>query len=98
MSSNIAVAVTANVADLTAKRAVMSAELKAATKDLNDFAKTAATGGGTKELSAQMLAAAENVAKLKSQIASVDGQMRGFKGPVDEAKFSIKELSETVAS
>jgi hypothetical protein len=39
MTSNIAIKITADVADLTAKRAVMSAELKAATKDLNDLAK-----------------------------------------------------------
>jgi hypothetical protein len=50
MTNNIAIAITADVADLTAKHAVMSAELKAATKDLNDTARTACTAGLSDEM------------------------------------------------
>jgi hypothetical protein len=35
MANNIAVSITADVADLQVKRAIMSAELRTATKDLN---------------------------------------------------------------
>ena len=54
MPNNISVSITADVSDLTVKRAVMSAELKAATKDLNDFARQAASTGMTSELRAGM--------------------------------------------
>jgi hypothetical protein len=74
MTSNIAIKITADVADLTAKRAVMSAELKAATKDLNDLAK-ASRSGMTDELKAKMLAAATAVAKTRAELAQLNGEM-----------------------
>lgn len=76
MANNIAVSITADVADLTAKRAIMSAELKAATKDLNDFAKTARSGGMTDELRASMLKAGDAVAKAKSQVVGISEEMK----------------------
>jgi uncharacterized protein YfeS len=74
MPNNIAISITADVADLTAKRAVMSAELKAATKDLNDLAK-AAKGGMTDELRAKMLQAATAVAKTRAELSQLNGEM-----------------------
>jgi hypothetical protein len=78
MANNIAVKITADVADLTAKRAIMSAELKAATRDLNDFAKTARTGGMTDALRADMLKAGEAVAKARAQIRGLDTEMKSL--------------------
>lgn len=78
MPNNIAVSITAVVADLQVKRAIMSAELKAATKDLNDFAKTARTSGTTNELRASMLASAEAAAKARAQIHLVDTEVKNL--------------------
>ncbi|CAN5578120.1 hypothetical protein BH10PSE14_BH10PSE14_06810 [soil metagenome] len=78
MANSIAVSITADVADLTAKRAILSAELKAATKDLNDFAKTAKSSGATDELRTSMLGVADNVAKTKAQIALLDTEMKSL--------------------
>lgn len=86
MPNNIAVSITADVADLTAKRAIMSAELKAATKDLNDFAKTARTGGMTDALRADMLKTADAVAKARAQVSLINTELKragsgsGFSG------------------
>lgn len=89
MANNIAVSVTADVADLTAKRAIMSAELRAATKDLNDFAKTAKTAGMTDELRTSMLASADAVAKTRAQIRQTDAELRNL---------TATEIEETVAT
>ena len=74
MPSNIAITITADVADLVAKRAVMSAELKAATKDLNDLAK-ASKSGMTDELKAKMLEAATAVAKTRAELSQLNAEM-----------------------
>lgn len=76
MSNNIAIRITADVADLIAKKAVMSAELKAATKDLNDLAKAAKSGGVTDDLKTSMLAAADAVSKARAQIKGVDAELK----------------------
>lgn len=80
MTNNIAVTITADVADLTAKRAILSAELKAASRDLNDFAKTARTGAVTNELRAGMLSSAEAVAKARAQVALLDKELKSAGG------------------
>jgi hypothetical protein len=76
MPNNIAVSITADVADLQVKRAIMSAELKAAQKDLNDFAKSAKTSGMTDELRTSMLGAADAVAKARNQIGQTDRELQ----------------------
>jgi len=76
LTNNIAVSVTADVQDLVAKRAVMSAELKAATADLNNFARTAAKSGTTAELQTGMLGAADRAEKLRNQIKLVDAELK----------------------
>lgn len=96
MANNIAVSVTADVADLTAKRAILSSELKAASADLNNFAKTARTSGLTDELKTQMLASAGAVAKLKTEVAGVDAALRPVREHVDAAGASLKGLGEAV--
>lgn len=85
MANNIAVAITADVADLTAKRAIMSAELKAATVDLNSFAKAAAAAGGSQQLGAGMLAAGESVARLKTQLRGLDADLKAAGTAADGA-------------
>jgi chromosome segregation ATPase len=69
MANNIAVSITADVADLQVKRAIMSAELRTATKDLNSYAAEAQKSGQTDELRTSMLTAADAVARYKNQIA-----------------------------
>src|SRR5579863_5456573 len=76
--SNISVSITADIADLTAKRAILSAELKAAQKDLAGFAQAVRTGGATNELRAGMLQSAESVAALRSQVGLLNGQMKSL--------------------
>jgi hypothetical protein len=79
MANNIAVSITADVADLQVKRAIMSAELKAATKDLNAFAKEAASTGSTDALRAGMLASAEAAEKARVNIAKVNAELKAIK-------------------
>lgn len=74
--NNVSVAITADVADLQVKRAILSSELRAANKDLNDFAKTARTSGSTDELRAGMLKAAEAATKVRAQVHGLDGELR----------------------
>lgn len=76
MANNISVSITADVADLTVKRAILSAELKAATADLNAFAKTANTSGMTSELRAGMLSSAQAVTGLRSQIVGITAELK----------------------
>jgi hypothetical protein len=76
MANNIAVAVTADVADLQVKRAILSAELKTASADLNAFAKTAATGGVTDELRASMLSAASATATARAGIQAINKELK----------------------
>ena len=75
MSNNIAVSITADVADLQVKRAIMSAELKAATKDLNTFAREASATGSTSALREGMLASAGAVEKARASLAQVNVEM-----------------------
>jgi hypothetical protein len=75
MANNIAVSITADVADLQVKRAIMSAELKAATKDLNTFAKEASSAGSTEGLREGMLAAASAAEKARASIAHVNVEL-----------------------
>ena len=74
--NNVAVSITADVADLVTKRAVLSAELKAATADLNSFAKTANASGMTKELQASMLAAADKAEKARAQVGLLNREIK----------------------
>ena len=78
MANNIALSITADVADLQVKRAIMSAELKAATKDLNVFAKEASTSGNTEALREGMLAAANAAEKAKAGIYTQFEVQRGL--------------------
>jgi hypothetical protein len=106
MANSISVSITADVADLVSKRAVLSSELKAATADLNSFAKTARTSGMTDELRAEMQKAAEATVKARAQIAALDVEMKklaadskgsspfaGLKADVEQ----ISALRESVA-
>jgi hypothetical protein len=108
VANNISVSITADVADLTAKRAILSAELKAATADLNTFARTASTSGMTSELRSSMLASAEAVARLKAQVVGVTAEIKtmgagsasGFSGIVAGSKnaaASITAFREAIA-
>lgn len=78
MANNIAVSITADVADLQVKRAIMSAELKTAQRDLSAFAKDAAVSGITDEMRTSMLASADAVARLKNQVAAADTEIKKF--------------------
>ena len=78
MPNNIAVSITADVADLQVNRAIMSAELKVAIKDLNDFAKTANTSGLTDQLKTSMLEAADRVSQLRNRLAQNADQMKSL--------------------
>lgn len=90
MSNSIAVSITADTSDLLAKRAVLSAALNAASKDLRGFAETArASGGGTDQLKASMLAAAGEVARTRAQVAALDAQMKALKLSSAEAGRSL---------
>lgn len=99
MSNNIAVSVTADVADLQAKRAILSAELKTAQKDLNDFAKAAASSGKTATLSKDMLASADAVSKLKVQLSNVDSGLKAHEvhlGSTREAYEGLRVVQEAL--
>jgi hypothetical protein len=93
MPNNIAVSVTVDVADLQVKRAIMSAELKTAQKDLNDFAKTAQSSGMTDGLRTSMLSAADSVARTKAQINALD---RELKSAVPAVEAMVPALQSTM--
>lgn len=97
MSNNIAVSITADVVDLQAKRAIMSAELKAATKDLNAFAKEAASSGATDELRAGMLASAEAAEKARAKIALVTQEIKGLSHVPEPPRHGFEALTATVS-
>jgi len=80
MTNNIAVSIKVDVADLQVKRAIMSSELKAAQKDLADFAKQAKSGGLTDELRADMLKTGSEVARLSNGVKSFDSQLKVVTG------------------
>jgi hypothetical protein len=63
MANNIAISITADVADLQVKRAIMQAELAQRENVAN--CKKAQQSGETDELRSSMLAAADAVARLK---------------------------------
>lgn len=92
MGNNIAVSVTADVAELQVKRAVLSAELRTAQKDLNDFAKTASKTGMTDGLKADMLAAADSLGKTRNQINLVDKDLAKFGAGAAGAKGALEGL------
>ena len=75
MPNSIAVSITADVADLVTKRAILSAEMKAASKDLRDFAEQARSGM-TDELKAGMLAAATAAEKARASIGLVNTELK----------------------
>lgn len=91
MPNNIAVSITADVADLQVKRAVMSAELKAATKDLNAFAKEAAASGSTAALREGMLASAAAAEKARNSIALVNTQLKELAATATPAVAHVKD-------
>jgi len=78
LPNNIAVSITADVADLTAKRAVASAELKALQKDLNDLAQTARTSGMTDALKTQLMAAGDASAKASNEVRRLTSELKQF--------------------
>ena len=77
MPNNIAVSITADVADLQVKRAVASAEVKAFQKDLDSLARSA-KAGMTDQLRAQMLAAADGAAKARGQVALINRELENL--------------------
>ncbi len=104
MANNIALSITADVADLQVKRAIMSAELKAATKDLNVFAKEASTSGNTEALREGMLSAATAAEKAKAGIAQLNTELKAVAtaaapavAGVEHAQHGFAALSATVS-
>lgn len=95
MANNITVSITADVADLTAKRAVLSAELKAASKDLRDFAEQARTSGMTDALRASMLAAGGEVAKTRAEISHLSHELDGGAEHAGNAREAYEALRIT---
>lgn len=75
MANNIAVQITADVADLTAKSAIARADMAATTKALNDLAKQARGTAMTTELKISLLQAGDAAAKAKSQYAEITREM-----------------------
>ena len=97
MANNIAVSITADVIDLQAKRAIMSAELKAATKDLNAFAKEAASTGATDQLRAGMLASAEAAEKARAKIALVTNEIKELSHVPEPQKHGFEGITASIS-
>ena len=85
MANNITVAITADVADLTAKMAIARADVQATNKTLNDLAKTARTSGMTQELQASLMAAGDASAKATSEAARLTREMKRYAPAAAEA-------------
>jgi hypothetical protein len=75
MANNISVSITADVADLQVKRAIMSAELRRRKKRC-EICSRSPKSGQTDELRTNMLGAADAVARTKNQISDLDRQLR----------------------
>lgn len=99
MANNVTVAFRADVADLVTKRAILSAELKIANKDLNDFAKQA-KDGLTDELKTKMLASADAVAGYRTQIAALNSDLKSLEGAQRQVANSLSpaEAQERAAA
>ncbi len=93
MPNNIAISITADVADLTVKRAILSSELKAAQRDLTNFAKTARESGSTDALRTSMLGAADAAGKARNSVALVDRELRGLSGGAEVAAGAMTTVS-----
>lgn len=97
MANNIAVAITADVVDLQAKRAIMSAELKAATKDLNAFAKEAAATGATDELRTSMLVSAEAAEKARAKVALVTQELKDLNKVPEPPRHGFEAITASIS-
>ena len=80
MANNIAVSVTADVADLTAKMAVAKTTMQDASRDMRASAQAVIAAGGWTTASAEIktaaLQSADAVARIKAEMASYAAQMR----------------------
>ena len=85
MANNIAVSITADVADLTAKLAIARAQVSTTTKSLNDLAKAANTNGMTTELKTGLLAAGDAAAKARSSAAMYTSDLKRLTEASNEA-------------
>lgn len=96
MPNNIAVSITADVADLTAKRAIASAELKALQKDLANLANQARTTGRTPELNAALLAAGDAAAKSRSNLKLIEDQLKTYAPAAEGAAHGTSTVTREI--
>ncbi|MDB5582925.1 MAG: hypothetical protein JWR80_8101 [Bradyrhizobium sp.] len=90
MSNILGISIAVDVADLVGKRAIMSAELKQATKDMNAFAAEATKTGMTAELQAGIDAAAAASEKFRSKIAELNAQLKELRATAAPAVAGVE--------
>jgi hypothetical protein len=100
MPSNVKVQITAEVVDLQAKMAIAKAELASASSALRALGKDAAeSGGGFSKLSPELLQAAENAAKAKTQVSSLSTSLkRELNEGASSARSSLLELNSALGA
>jgi hypothetical protein len=107
MANNIAIAITADVADLTAKMAVAKAEMNDAAKSMRASAQSVIAAGGwtsaSDEIKRAALEAAEAQAKAQNTIAVYSRELRNSRevtvntaDATGQMKFAMRDLSYQV--
>lgn len=99
MANNIAVSITADVADLTAKMAVAQAVVKDAGKTMRDVAKEVASGDTSAATRTQLLAVSDAYSKAAATAAMYGRELKGSRVVQGEAtvssgqqKFAMRDL------
>lgn len=97
MPNNIAVSVTADVADLTAKMAIARAEVRTTSKALNDLAREFQGKEMTADMQAQLLAAGDAAAKAQNNYALLQQQMRELTATARATSDELKATADATA-
>lgn len=98
MANNLAISITADVADLTAKMAVAQVAVKDYGKTMRDVAREVAAGDTSDVTKAKLLELSDAYSKASSQVAIYKREMASAKGPQDQATASAGQMKAGMQS
>lgn len=98
MANNLAISITADVADLTAKMAVAQVAVKDYGKTMRDVAREVAAGDTSDVTKAKLLEVSDAYSKASSQVAIYKREMASAKGPQDQATASVGQMKAGMQS
>jgi hypothetical protein len=98
MANNLAISITADVADLTAKMAVAQVAVKDYGKAMRDVAREVAAGDTSDFTKAKLLEVSDAYSKASSQVAVYKREMASAKGPQDQVTASAGSMKAGMQS